>query len=423
MKILSLSPYFFPEQFSSRHLGEDLRRWQIEAGHTIELYAPTPTRGVSKEVRHQYKKIKLESLESGSLIVHRFPLIGEGRNPIFRALRYILCECKFAWHGLWAKNIDVLEVGSTPPIHALVGVFLKKTRKIPYVFTINDLFPESLVSTGMTRKGSLLWKIGSWVSNISYKHASKIVVISTQIKDSLIAKGVPEEKLVVLYNWIDEKATYPVKREDNKLYDEFNLSRDKFYVTYAGNLGASQNVQLLVDCAEKLKDVPDIQFVIFGSGTEEGNLRILIDERKLDNIVLYPMQPLERVSSVYSLGNMSLVACRKGVGEGAFPSKAVSIMATATPMLVSFDENSDLVRLVREKEVGVWAEPEDLDAAVEAILRCYREPDLCAKYGQNARRLVCETFAKDVNIPKRIKILEDVVVSSQSKSRKLTRNV
>lgn len=401
-----LNPYYRPEKWSSRHLGEDLRRGLVKAGHTIDVYAPTPTRGVTAEERRQYKKLRRETEENGSIVVRRFSLMGEGRNPLLRAFRYFWGGCKFAWFGFWAKNVDLLNVGSTPPIHALLGVFLKKTRGIPYVFTINDLFPESLVSSGMTRKGSLLWKLGLLITQSSCKNAAALIVVSKQIQRALLDRGVPEDKITLVYNWIDEQVTKPIPREENSLLDEFNLPRDKFYVGYAGNLGMSQNVGLLVDCAEQLKDVPNIRFIIFGNGTEKEELLKRIEALKLDNIVVHPMQPLERVSEVYSLSDVSLVACRRGVGKGAFPSKAVTIMATATPTLVSFDAESDLVDVVTQNECGLWVEPENVDQAVDAIRKLYGNPELCKRLGDNARKLVCERFAKDKAVEEYIKIFE-----------------
>lgn len=415
LKLLQLSPYYRPEKWSSRHLGEDLQQGFVKAGHTIVVYAPTPTRGVTKEERRQYRKIKRETEENGAIVVRRFPLVGEGRNPLLRAFRYIWGECKFAWYGFWAKDVDVVDVGSTPPIHPLLGVFLKKTRGIPYVFTINDLFPESLLSSGITRKGSLLWKLGTLVTNSSCKNADALIVISKQIQKELLKRGIPEEKISLIYNWIDEQATQPVPREQNTLFDEFKLPRDKFYVGYAGNLGMSQNVGLLVDCAERLKDEPNIRFVIFGNGTEKEDLSKRIETLKLNNIVIHPMQPLERVSEVYSLSDVSLVACRRGVGKGAFPSKAATIMATATPTLVSFDAESDLVDVVTQNECGLCVEPENTDQAVDAIRKLFGDPDLCKRLGDNARKLVCERFAKEKAIAEYVRIFESCAKKRSNK--------
>ena len=92
MKILKLSPYCFPEQVSSSHLSNDLNKAYQEAGIETEIYCPTPTRGIDKETREKYKKIKYEERYDGNVKIHRFSMFKEGRNPIMRAIRYILCN-------------------------------------------------------------------------------------------------------------------------------------------------------------------------------------------------------------------------------------------------------------------------------------------------------------------------------------------
>lgn len=407
MKILFLNPYYKPEIISSTHLGENLRSALANAGHTMELYTPYPTRGISNDVRKEYiQHHKTETELDGKLTVHRFPLYREGRNALGRALRYSILELKHLRIALKVKNVDLWPVSSTPPINGLVAVLVKKIKKIPFVFTVQDMFPESLVATGLTKKGALLYKIGNWISNITYKNAVHIVVISDSMKDTLIQKGVPAEKISVIYNWIDTESTLPVERENNDLFDELRLDRDKFYLTYAGNLGNSQNVDILLSCANALKDKEDIRFVVFGGGSEKDKFAKKIADSGLTNIALYPLQPMERVSQVYSLGDASFVTCKKGIGIGAFPSKTVSILATGTPVIASFDADSDLHRILKENEAGVCADAEDVQGAIDAILTLYNNRALCQRYGENARRLACEQFSKDVGTAAKVALFE-----------------
>ncbi len=407
MRVLFLDSYFKPEKTSGAHFAENLRQGLAEKGHTIQVYAPTPTRGVSDEVRREYKKNRKKEKElNGAVDIYRFALYREGRNSLARALRYGILELQLLWFGLWARNVDLIPMGSTPPINGLIATVIKKLRKIPYVYTVQDLFPESLVSAGMTKKGSLLWKIGNWVSDITYRNANHIITISEGMKNALVAKGVPEDKITVIYNWIDTEQTKPVDRTENPLFEEFNLSRDCFYVTYAGNLGNSQNVELLVDCAEALKDRTDIRFVIFGDGSEKEKIKKRIAETGMTNICLLPMQPVEKVSQVYSLGDASFVICKKGVGGGAFPSKAASIMATGTPVIASFDMDSDLCRVVQEGQAGICVAPEDPDAAVAVILQLYEDKQLCARLGENARNLACTKFSRETGVAAKIAVFE-----------------
>ncbi len=407
MRVLFLEAYFKPEKTSGAHFAEDMRVALVEAGHNLQIYAPTPSRGVDNEVRAEYKKRKNETEFNGAIKIHRFPLYREGKNLVGRAVRYAICNFQLLWFGLFSKDIDLMPLGSTPPTNGLMGTVIKKIRKIPFVYTVQDLFPDSLVSTEIAKKGSLLWKIGNWISNITYKNAAHVIVISESIKEKLIERGVPAEKISVIYNWIDTEKTYPVEREKNSLFDEFSLDRDKFYVTYAGNIGNSQNVELIVDCAEKLRENNDIQFVIFGEGSEKEKLVKRIEDSGLENIKIFPMQPLERVSEVYSLGDASFVICKKGVGGGAFPSKAATIMATATPVIASFDVDSDLCKTVNEYKAGECCEPEEAEKAVEIINKLYNDRDLCAEYGKNARNTACTKFSKETGLKKKVKVFEE----------------
>ncbi len=406
MRVLFLESYFKPEKTSGAHLAQDLRDALVDSGHTMQIFAPTPCRGISEEVRREYKKKKRETENDGAVSIYRYPMFKEGRNSLLRAARYSLIEAALLWHGLTCKRADILPMGSTPPINGLMTTLIKKFRGIPFVYTVQDLFPESLVSTGMTKKGSLLWKIGDFVSTVTYKNAAHIIVISESLKQSLVDKGVPEEKISVVYNWIDTKKTVPITRGNNTLFEEFGLSKDKFYVTYAGNLGNSQNIDLIIDCAEALKDNEDIAFVIFGEGSEKQRLEKRISDSGLENVKMLPMQNQDRVSEVYSLGDASFVICKKGVGGGAFPSKAASIMATATPVIASFDTDSDLCKIIDSENVGVCVEPENTEAATDAIMKLYSDRNLCEKYSENARRLACTKFSRETGVAKRIEIYE-----------------
>ncbi len=411
MKVLKLSSYYAPERISSSHLTVDMEEAYIKAGITTEVYAPTPTRGVTKEERNIYKKIKYEEKEDGKILIHRFAMFREGRNPIGRAFRYVLVNLAHYHKGVHAKDVDAIVAGSTPPTQGVLCAKVAKKlskkykRPIPFIFSLQDMFPESLVHAGLCKENSILCKIGNKISNYTYRHATHIRVISDSMKETLIKKGVPAEKITVIYNWIDTEATVPVAREDNPLFDELGLERDKFYLTYAGNLGNSQNVEILIECAKALQDKEDIRFVIFGGGSEKEVLEKTLADSGLTNVRLFPLQPMERVSQVYSLGDASFVTCKKGIGIGAFPSKTVSILATGTPVIASFDADSDLHRILKESESGLCADAEDVQGAIDAVLALYNDRALCRRYGDNARRLACARFSKEAGTTANIALL------------------
>lgn len=368
MKILFLNAYFFPEIISFTHLEKDLIEGLVENGHELFVLAPTPTRGISTEQYEQYRKCKHEDLYDGRVHVTRFFAPREGKNSIARALRYFWCNIREYGLGKKYKDVDLIFAVSTPPTQGFLAGKLAKKLKCPFVYSLQDVFPDSLVTTGMTSEGSMIWKLGRKIENKTYAMSSRVVVISQAIEENLKNKGVSADKLVQISNWIDTDAVTPICRENNRLYDEFELSRDRFCVVYAGNFGAAQGADVVLQAAEQLKNNDDIQFVIFGGGSEYENAVQTIRERSLDHVFIHPLLPQERVPEVYSLGDVALITCKKGVGKSGMPSKTWSIMACNTPIVASFDTDSELAQIIKKSNAGVCVEPEDVDALVEAIL-------------------------------------------------------
>ena len=155
---------------------------------------------------------------------------------------------------------------------------------MPYVYVLQDIFPDSLAGTGLAKRDGILWKIGRVIENITYRNADRIIVISDDFKKNIMAKGVPEEKIVVVYNWVDENAVTPVAKGENELYDELGIDREKFSVVYAGNFGYAQNIDVILAAAERLMDVEDMQFLMFGTGGLVEDYKKIAREKGLKNM-------------------------------------------------------------------------------------------------------------------------------------------
>lgn len=405
MKVLDFPAYFYPESISSSHLDSDLHHAIVDAGMQIELYTATPCRGVTDEVRKEYKKKKVETMYDGRMTVHRYSLYKEGKNPLLRALRYFIQCVKQFNRGVFAKGArecDVMFVASTPPIKGAMAAMIKKCRRIPMVYNLQDIFPDSLVGTGLAKKGGLLWKIGRVVESFTYRNADKIIVISQDFKRNIMAKGVPEEKIEVIYNWVDENAVQPVAKAENPLYEEFGLSREAFTVVYAGNLGNAQNISIILDAAPHLLDV---QFVIFGTGGLEDVIRARIGKEKMQNVKLLPLQPSERVSQVYSLGDACVVSCKAGLGGSAMPSKTWTIMSCSRPVIASFDEG-ELKEIIESGPCGVFTHAGNVTEFVEAVRSLMTDRERCAQMGRNARQFILENLTKEVGTRKYVEVIK-----------------
>ena len=413
MKILLLPAYCYPEHAASDHLSKNRNDAFAAAGFYSIAYVPTPTRGVSDEVRNEYKKKKLEYMYDGHLEIHRFAMFREGRNQIGRALRYSLCWIKQFNRGLLAKDMDVIFLASTPPIQGMLGGILSRLKKVPFVYNLQDIFPDSLVGTGLAKKGGLLWKIGRVIEDFTYRNADKIIVISEDFKKNIMAKGVPEEKIEVIYNWVDEQAVVEIPRSENKLFDKYGLDCTKFYVTYCGNIGLTQNMDMLMEVAKELEsELPDVRFVLVGEGAAKARVEEMIREQQISNVVLLPFQPYEDISHVFSLGDASLVISKPGVGENSVPSKTWSIMSASRPVLINFDEN-ELKDIVADHECGIFTKAGDKEAFKASIAKLYGDPELCRLYGRNGRQFVMEHLTKEVGTQKYVDVIKSVTKSKE----------
>ena len=148
MKVLTFCAYFEPEIAASMYLTTNLFEDAANSGIEVEIFAPTPTRGVDKNTIEKYKKIKYEERCNGLLKIHRFSMLQEGKGVLVRAFRYILLNMAFIWKGLWTKA-DILFIDSTPPTQGFMATLLKKIKHIPMVYNLQDIFPDSLLYTGL----------------------------------------------------------------------------------------------------------------------------------------------------------------------------------------------------------------------------------------------------------------------------------
>ena len=408
MKVLQLTGYFLPEKAASIYLVENRLEAFANEGFDMVIHASRPTRGLSDEEYAEYKNRKEEMMYDGKLRVHRFAMYREGKNPVLRAMRYSFNWIIQLWYGLTEKNVDCVYLESTPPIQGLLGSLLKIFRNIPFVYCLQDIFPDSLAGTSLAKKGGLLWKIGRVIEDFTYKYADKIIVISEDFKKNIMAKGVPEDKIVVIYNWVDQNAVVDIPREKNKLFDKYNIDREKFYIEYSGNIGLTQNMDMLLEVMKELKTThPDIGLVLVGEGAYKAQVEEIVKRDDLTNVTMIPFQPYEDISHVLSLGDAGLVISKPGVGANSVPSKTWSIMSASRPVLANFDEN-ELKDILVGNECGIFTKAGDKDAFKRSIIKLYENRDLCKKYGRNGRQFVMDNLTREVGTQKYVDVIKEV---------------
>lgn len=398
MKVLIIMAYYKPERVSSLDLFVDLFEYWSSQGIEIELLTPSPCRGLKKEEIKNQSKIRKEIKNNGKFIIHRMRMFKEGKNPIFRAIRYILCNFLFIVKSLCIPA-DLIFVQSTPPTQGLMGVMIKKIKKIPLVYNIQDIFPDSLVSTGLVNKKGRLYNIGLKIEKNTYRNADKIITISESMKENLLKKGVDDTKIEVIYNWTNLNDIHYIDDKRNIIFDKYDISRENFNIVYAGNIGEAQDIEALLRVAQELKEYKEINFLIFGEGSKKEKYLEYVEDKKINNVKFFPLLEKKYVKYVYNLGEINILTCKKGFGSIAMPSKFPVLLASSRTVLAYFDKETDIERIIQNNNCGIFVSSGDSKSLKDSILKLYMDNELRKTLGRNGREVALKYFSeKNMNL-------------------------
>ncbi|WP_028783984.1 glycosyltransferase family 4 protein [Thalassobacillus devorans] len=409
MKILMLRPNYFPEVAGGTRLAKDLVDDLIAAGHQVEMITPFPVK-VDEKVKREYKAKKNEVAQDGSLAIRRIDVPIEEKSFPRRIVKALFVFLGMYRKGLASKNPDLIMTISMPPFIGPLGSILGKTKKVPVVYWEQDIISKSIKKDskiGNWLLKTLMKKVIRTLETFTVKTSTHTIAISNKFKNYHLQEDkLNPEKISTIYNWIDTSQVNYVKRENNELFQELGLDKDKFYVTYCGNIGYPHNLETFIEAAKKLESYPDIEFLIFGEGSRKEAIQRHREKLNAQNVKMYPLVPLDKASLAYSIGDISIVIGQAGTSENGFPSKTWSIMSAARPVVSSFDIDSELTNIIRDNEAGIAVPPEDSNALKEAILTIYHDRSLIDQMGRNGLNYVENNISREETTAEIIDLFE-----------------
>ena len=287
---------------------------------------------------------------------------------------------------LRAGRQDCIVVISPPLTLGLVGVVFKWLWGAKLVFHIQDLQTDAALSLGMVKEGFMTRTLIR-AENFIYRHSDHVATITEGMRERLVQKGIPREKLGLYYNWINVAETGRARPAGRFLAQHPALG-GKWIIAYAGNMGVKQGVDVLISMAEALQSVAAIHVVIAGDGADKDRLIKLAGEKNLKNLTFLPFLSQEDYFDLLADIQVSFIAQRKGTGNVFFPSKLLGIMAMSKPVLISADHESELSTFVRRHQCGLTASAGDIGELAQAVRRLQENPALLEELGKNARNAV-----------------------------------
>lgn len=381
MRILILSQYFDPEPFLK---GLPFAKELIRQGHEVEILTGFPNYPGGK-LFPGYRLRFLQREVMAGIRVTRVPLYpSHDAGGIRRIANYSSFALAATLLGPWlVRKPDVIYAYHG---HAPIGLpawIIGLLRKAPFVLDIQDLWPDSVTSSGMLPAGlqGLVPLLAGW-SRFLHRRAAGIAVLSPGFKRTLVARGVPEEKVAVIPNWCDEVQSRPGPmrpEEEARLAGRFN-------VVMAGNMGTVQALGIVLEAARKLASTePLIQFVLVGGGVERPHLEERARVMRLNNVVFLPRRPVEEIGALLHRADALLVHLKDDpLFAITIPSRLQAYLAVGRPILCGV--SGDGAELVERARAGICFEPgnpESLAAAAVTLLQ--QTPEERARLGENGR--------------------------------------
>lgn len=338
---------------------------------------------------------RTEKTEWGSVIrIHPFP--GKSKsNLLRRALGFIAFSYAVGIRSVHADGlpfkVDGVLAMSPPLTLGLTGWFTKIIRRAPLVFNIQDVFPDAAIQTGAISNKKII-AAAKWLERMSYQRSDAVVLLSQDLRTNIASKIDKKfhQRLHVIPNFVDTIAITP---QDRMTAYRSELGIDnQLVVMYAGNVGFSQSLNLVVDAAARF---PDIAFVINGDGAARKKLEE--DCAQLTNVFFGDYQPIERLSEVLATGDIHLVPLRAGLASVSVPSKSYSILAAGRPMLAAIDPGTEIPNMLQQSGAGVAVEPDNSTAFIEALGQLVSRREQLHEMGSRGRTWV-ETHASPASV-------------------------
>jgi colanic acid biosynthesis glycosyl transferase WcaI len=413
VKILYISQYFPPEMGAPAARAAELARHWAQSGHNVSILTGFPNHPsgiVPAEWRSRLRRLTYHEQVDDVDVFRTWLWPLPNRKAHERMRNYASFCLSSALRGLSIPRPDVI-IGSSPQLLvALSGWWLAFAKRVPFVFEVRDLWPESLTAVGAADETSLLHRSLSAVANFLYKRSDHIVVVTPAFKQHLTQhRHVNDGKISVVENGVEAALFAPSPSSANAaLRTELGVE-GKFLVCYVGTMGMAHGLETLLDAASSLqRERRQILFLLIGEGSEKERIKSLAQSRGLANIRFLDQQPRERIPGLISASDACLVLLKKtDVFKTVIPTKMLEFMSCARPVILGVEGQARAI--TEEAGAGLAVEPENAEALAQAIKQLAADPELRHLFGQNGREYVLRRFSRGATAGSYIHVLEDLL--------------
>jgi colanic acid biosynthesis glycosyl transferase WcaI len=370
MRILLFTPIFQPEPNHLKGL-EYAKRLQ-SLGHEVEVLTGFPNVPGGKLYPGYKIRLVQRQLLEGVPVTRMAIYPSHDRSAVRRMLTYLSFAVTASLLGPFRfRRVDIIHLVIGPISLVIPAALIALVSRARLIVDVQDLWPESAESSKMVKSGSLI-RILSGLASFGYRVADSIIVLSEGYRDVLVQRGVPREKIQVVYNWCDEAQIQKAAGSSEEL--QALRSAGKRVVMYAGSMGPVQALDYVLDAARRLKNAhPNIHFVLVGTGIECERLKQRARDEELTNVSFVPQVPASKIGSLLNASDLLLVHLRRDLlGSVAIPQKTQAYLAIGKPILMAVEGEAS--QIVENAGAGCKCTPEDAESIASAVVDILDKP-------------------------------------------------
>ena len=408
MKILYVSQYFPPEMGAPAARAAELSRHWARMGHEVTVltgFPNHPTGVVPEDWRSRLHGMHYTETVNGVRVVRTWLWPLPNRKAHERIRNYASFCISAAVSGLPLPKPEVVIATSPQLLVALSGCWLAWWKRVPFVFEVRDLWPESLAAVGAGSEGTLLHRTLGAIAGFLYRRADRIVVVTPAFKDHLMRYwNVSAAKISVVENGV-ETDLFRLDPAAMEVRKQLKLE-DRFLICYIGTMGNAHGLETMIAAAEELQAaLPHAMFLLIGEGAEKERIVGLAAGRGRSNIRFLSQQPRERIPAYISAADLCLVMLKKTeLFKTVIPTKLLEYMACERPVIVAVDGQAR--QIVEEAGAGIFVEPENSQALVKAILDLAEDPERRRQMGTSGRQYIVNRLSREKTAQDYITVLE-----------------
>jgi colanic acid biosynthesis glycosyl transferase WcaI len=395
VRILLINQYFPPDGGASARLLGQLAE-DLAAAHDVHVLTGRPS----------YPALQSE-LRPRGVSVRRVPSTSFGHGSLAARLsNYLTFAALASIQACRGERPDVIVTLTNPPFLGLVGALAAARYRTKLVIVCHDVFPEVAVALGLLRNRALEW---AWhrFNRIVRARAARVVVVGRDMRHLLRSQGVDAGRLIFIPPWAERQQ---VDRELTRALRSERGWEGKFVVMHAGNVGLAQNVGILAELAERVRDVPEVLVVVLGDGPARSELEQEVRDRQLTNIRLLGNLAPHDALALIAAADLHVVSLAPGLWGCSAPSKTYGIMAAGRPFVAAVDQGSEPDLVAAEHGCG-WRVPAGDGHALAAAVLAARG-DRLDEMGERGRRALEEHYVRERLTGETARLLEEVAASA-----------